>query len=124
MTLSEALIELDTCEWLKISNTSVHASRWSRKGHGPDANVQIRRKKGESFEQMIIRAASLVQAGHQPTHRVPPRTSAEKCACGRKTFDLVWVEQLKQRLCRPCAVAWHGAAKNNDMQAPKSDDVM
>lgn len=119
MTLLDAIGELDTCRFLKITRTSIHAARWSI---GLAANVTVRRKKNEMFYAMVLRAAALVRAGHRPVRRVPPLTRSDSCACGRNC-DLIWNEQLKQRLCRRCSVAWSRAAKNNDMPLAKTDTI-
>ena len=129
VVIGEALRELDTCEWLKITATHVSAARYKTRAemrmlsrddlNKPHAmkqcDVQIRRKKSESFEAMLIRAAGLVRAGHLPTVRVPPLTNKDRCACGATTHDLKWNDQLQQRMCPKCVQAWAVAARNNDM---------
>lgn len=135
MSISDALNELDMCDFLKVTKTSIHASRWARTrgGYGPpdgmapkDADVMIRRRKSESFEAMLLRAAGLVRAGHRPTIRVPTLTSADRCACGRQGHDLTlaWNSQLHQWLCRSCMAGWATAGRNNDMRSVKTDVVM
>lgn len=135
MTISEALVILDGCNWLKVSARHVSASKWLTRSQMAfltreqlsgengmyEAHVQTRRAKGESFEGLLIRAATLVQVGHKPKVRVPVRTSTERCACGSESSDLTWVAQLNQRVCRRCEYAWRTAAKNNDIRATNGD---
>ncbi len=133
MKIEQALMVLERCDFLKVHATSVHASK-SRTydearaciASGMDrddprvfreANVMIRRKKLESFEAMLVRAAELVFAGHQPTVRVPTLTSRDACRCG-STTRLSWHSQLKQHVCERCSNAWSTAANVNDMPKP------
>lgn len=85
------------------------------------ADVKTRRKKGETFEVFLIRAAEMVVSGHLPKVRVPRPKPLDQCSCGRRD-DLVWQYQLKQRVCRRCAALWEQAARSNDMR-PVSGDV-
>lgn len=138
MNVSEALELLSGCDWLKITENHVSASRWKTREqmamlpradlNRPNAiyaaNVSTRRKKHESFEALLIRAAEMVRSGHVPVSRVPQRKPKEQCACGSATTDLVWAYQLKQRVCRKCAAAWDSAAKNNDMRPTNTEGVM
>lgn len=132
MNIAEALRELERCDWLKITGNHVSASRWKTRAQmsmmtrdeyerDPHAfrecSVSTRRKKSESFEELLIRAATLVRAGHKPTIRVPPQTNKDRCACGadNKGHGLEWNQQLQQRMCRKCSIAWANAAMHNDM---------
>lgn len=131
MTIGEALVELDGCDWLKINGSrSLTATKYKTRAQlamltRDDfnnnrnalhlADVHTRRKKGESFEGFLIRAAEMVRAGHLPTRRVPPLKPAERCACGSETRDLIWNDQLQQRMCRACVSAWMNAAATNDL---------
>ncbi len=124
MTLDEALSELDTCNHLKVSLTSVSASRW-RRGFITtiEAHVHIRRKKGEPFPDMLIRAAARVASGHHPVRRAPIPKPTDRCACGR-TSELAYDSLVKQRMCRSCRTAWARAAKSNDMPPVSGREVM
>ena len=135
MTISEALKVLDECNWLKVNTSHVSAARYHSRTHlafqsreellKPDsmyfANVLIRRKKGETFEGMLVRAATLVEAGHLPKERVPPASHKDVCACGENA-RLSWHYQLKQRVCPRCSLKWDTAARNNDMR-PTTGEV-
>lgn len=130
MTTSEALLVLEDCDWLKVTQRHVTAV----KRHTLDelrmmtreqlarsfykAYVSIRRTKRESFEGLLVRAAEMVAAGHMPKIRVPALTSEDVCACGSKgdAKGLAWNQQLQRRLCRRCDAAWARAADNNDMR--------
>ncbi|MFA6047103.1 MAG: hypothetical protein WC718_19130 [Phycisphaerales bacterium] len=129
MDIVAALIVLEHCDWLKITQRHVSASKWKSRAEmsfvrgDPSINpyplksaeVSIRRKKSETFESLLIRAASLVEAGHVPVVRVPPQTSADRCQCGTTSHDLIWNDQLHQRVCRRCYAAWASAANTNDI---------
>lgn len=136
MTISEALKVLEACNWLKITGTHhVTASLYRSRAElsmltreqlqDPNsmhkAHVQTRRAKGESFEGMLVRAATLVAAGRLPKVRVPPQKASERCVCGSTSTDLTWNQQLKQRVCRRCEQAWITAANNNDIRPTKGD---
>ena len=114
MTISAAIEVLERCNWLKLSQTHVSAARW-KLNSAVRAHVAVRKRKGESLEMLLIRAATLVEANHMPTRRVPPLTSTDRCACGAQTHDLVFNQQLKQRVCRRCDARWITAAFYNDM---------
>lgn len=123
MSTDEALRVLEGCNWLKVSATSVHAVVWRSRGDRTKrpADVQVRLRRGETLSGLLRRAAGLVLAGHQPTRRVPPVTPLDRCACG-VAGDLVWVEDVKRRMCRRCASAWITAARHNDMRPTEGDE--
>jgi hypothetical protein len=136
MTIDEALTVLEGCDWLKITQQHVSASKWKTANERMflnikpfddvnclyDAKVSIRRKSTDSFAALLIRAAELVQAKHVPTAKTPAKTSADRCMCGSESRDLVWNDQLKHRLCRRCSAAWDTAAMHNDLIGPTTTD--
>lgn len=137
MSISEALRELDACNWLKVSARHVSASKYKthaelwmlsaedRRNRNSiyHADVTVRRKKSETFEELLVRAATMVRSGYVPKTRVPPKKFQERCACGSPDCDLAWNPQLNQRMCRKCSSAWAVAARHNDMAPVQGDDV-
>lgn len=132
MTIGEALEVFDRCNWFKLGPSKQHVTAslyrsraelqfiaLSRQVTADDlhkADVSTRRKKGESLEAFLIRAATMVEAGHQPTRRERPTlTNGHKCACGASGFDLRYNDKLKQFLCRRCDAMWATAGRNNDI---------
>jgi len=135
MTTSEALTVLEECAWLKVTANHVSATKYRSRvelamlsradlSHPYSmykAHVQTRRAKGETFEGLLVRAATLIASGHLPKVRVPPQRAAERCMCGSDSRDLTWNQQLKQRVCPRCERAWRTAANNNDIRATNGE---
>lgn len=129
--LSEALRELQSCDWLKITGTHVTASRWKSQerlraefidtGVMPssfhECAVRVRRGKSESLEALLIRAGALVKAGYVPPVRTPVVEQTDRCACSSRE-GLRWNRQLETHLCQKCERAWDTASQHHDL-APR-----
>lgn len=114
-SLDQALAILGESDWLKISRSSVSASRYhigrvEVQASGGLAvvdvakpySVRIRRGPEESFASMLVRAADLALAGHQPKRRA---RLANACRCGSRD-RLRYHKQMERTVCQNCAVQW------------------
>lgn len=107
MTVERACEILGAVRWLRIRDAAVTASTWTPKR----CKVHIRRRNGETFASMLIRAAEMVEAGFMPTNR--PNDFFARCPCGSRD-DLRKMRGWDEWLCGECrrALAPKATAKS------------
>lgn len=100
MTLERATEILDDVRWLRLSPRGITANNYDE----PACRVQIRRRRGETFAAMMIRAAELVDAGFIPTDR--PDDIFAMCVCGASAGRAMRrIKGWNEWLCKECREA-------------------
>ena len=97
MTLSQAMEMFERSKWMSIHQ---HAAALVL-DFSSCVEARVRRKKNETFEQMLIRCAEKAQARKVAGWKHP----AVHCgACGVQSWNMHPVPQIGLRLCKECAL--------------------